>query len=266
MTGYLSYFKLQIKRNLQYKASAISGLTTQFFLGIIYVLIYSAFYKRTNVANFNIKELMCYVWLNQAFLMLIYIGIKDKEIITSIKNGEICYELTRPYDLYSFWYIKLITNRYASVILRCAPIIIFSLLLPKPFNLSIPYSIKSFILFIISMFMSSLLIVSINMIIMLIAFFTNEDKGITSIIDTIGGILSGFEVPLLLLPPVILKISNYLPFRYILDLPFRIYSGNIKNNEAIFLIKIQILWTILLIIMGRLIMKYVLKHVSNQGG
>ena len=51
---------------------------------------------------------------------------------------------------------------------------------------------------------------------MLIAFFTNEDKGITSIIDTIGGILSGFEVPLLLLPPVILKISNYLPFRYII--------------------------------------------------
>ena len=34
MTAYASYFKLQIKRNLQYKASAISGLTTQFFWGI----------------------------------------------------------------------------------------------------------------------------------------------------------------------------------------------------------------------------------------
>lgn len=266
MTSYASYFKLQIKRNLQYKASAISGLATQFFFGIINSLIYTSFYKRTSITNFSVEELMCYIWLNQAFLNLVYIGIRDREIINSIKNGEICYELTKPYDLYSFWFIKILSNRYVSTLLRCFTVLIFALLLPKPYKLSLPYSLKSFLLFLIILFLASILIVSINVIIMMITFFTNEEKGISSIINTLGGLLSGLEIPLLLLPPIVLKISNCLPFRYILDLPFRVYSGNIKYNEAIFSIKIQIFWIIFLILIGRKIMKYILRHVSNQGG
>ena len=93
-----------------------------------------------------------------------------------------------------------------------------------------------------------------------------KDKGISSIINTIGELLAGFVVPLPLLPNLIINLSEYLPFRLIGDLPFRIYSGNIAGNYAIKCIILQIIWVILLMIIGKLVMNKALKKVSIQGG
>lgn len=209
---------------------------------------------------------MCYVWLNQAFFYLILIAIKDEQILEQIKNGTVAYELCRPYDLYWWWYLKHLSKRYAGVLLRCFPVIILALFLPKPYNLSPPISIKAFILFIIALFLGSLLITSICMIINIITFFTYNDKGISSIIYTIGGLLSGIDIPLPLLPVTLLALTEYLPFRLISDLSQRVYSGNISITYGINSIILQIIWIIILVIIGRLLMKKALSKVSIQGG
>jgi len=209
---------------------------------------------------------MCYVWLNQAFFYLILIAIKDEQIIEQIKNGTVAYELCRPYDLYWWWYLKHLSKRYAGCLLRCFPVIILALLLPKPYNLSLPISILAFILFLIALFLGSLLITAICMIINIITFFTYNDKGISSIIYTVGGLLSGIDVPLPLLPILLLTLTEYLPFRLISDLAVRIYSGNININYGIKSIILQLIWILILIIIGRLLMKKALSKVSIQGG
>ena len=61
-------------------------------------------------------------------------------------------------------------------------------------------------------------------------------------------------------------VSEYLPFRLIGDLPFRIYSGNIDTIYALKSIGLQIIWIIALTILGHLIMKKALKKVCIQGG
>lgn len=209
---------------------------------------------------------MCYVWLNQAFFYLILIAIKDEQIIEQIKNGTVAYELCRPYDLYWWWYLKHLSKRYAGCLLRCFPVIILALLLPKPYNLSLPISILAFILFLLALFLGSLLITSICMLINIITFFTYNDKGISSIIYTIGNLLSGIDVPLPLLPAVVLTITEYLPFRLISDLAVRIYSGNINISYGIKSIILQLIWILILVIIGRLLMKKALSKVSIQGG
>ena len=209
---------------------------------------------------------MCYVWLNQAFFYLILIAVKDEQILEQIKNGTVAYELCRPYDLYWWWYLKHLSKRYAGCLLRCFPVIIVALLLPKPYNLSPPESPEAFILFIIALFLGSLLITSICMIINIITFFTYNDKGISSIIYTIGGLLSGIAIPLPLLPVTLLALTEYLPFRLISDLSQRVYSGNIQIAYGIKSIILQIIWIIILVIIGRLLMKKALSKVSIQGG
>ena len=68
------------------------------------------------------------------------------------------------------------------------------------------------------------------------------------------------------MPKLVQKISSYLPFRLISDLPFRVYSGNINISTAFTSIIAQILWLVFLIITGQLIMKGTLKKVCVQGG
>ena len=93
MKQYLSFFKLKFSIGLQYRAAALAGLSTQVFFGIIFVLIYTAFYD-SGIGNvgMTLSELTTYLWLNQAFLALIFIYHKDNEIINMIKKGDISYE------------------------------------------------------------------------------------------------------------------------------------------------------------------------------
>ena len=266
MKGYLGYFKTQLLSGLQYRSAALAGLSTQFFWGFLYCMVYQAFYSHASIDSINYRELICYVWLNQAFFSLIMIGIRDSEITNAIRNGTVAYELCRPYDLYSWWYIKLLAKRYANVLLRFLPVIVLAIVLPKPYNLTAPYSVGAFILFLLTLIFGSLIVVSVNIIIHIVAFFTMEDKGVGSIISTVGSFLSGIDIPLPLLPMIIIAVAEYLPFRLIGDLPFRIYSGNIGIGYAIKSLILQIIWVILLFIIGKLIMHRALKKVSIQGG
>ena len=266
MKPYLSYFKSELIVGLQYKEAALAGLSTQFFWGLLYAFVYQAFYSYANVYSINFKELMCYVWLNQAFYSLIILIARDNQIMDQIKNGTVAYELCRPYNLYWWWFLKNLSKRYSSCILRCLPVIVFASILPKPYNLAAPSSIYAFILFIIALLLGSILIIAMVMIVQIIGFFTYEDKGIASIFYIVGSLLSGLAIPLPLMPTIIIRFGEYLPFRLISDLSQRIYSGNINITYGLQSIGLQIVWIILLIMVGELLMKSALNKVSVQGG
>ena len=266
MIGYLSYFKSVLITRLQYKAAALAGLCTQFFWGFLYCMVYQAFYSHASIDSISFRELICYVWLNQAFFSLIYLRNRDPEIGNSIKEGTVAYELCRPYDLYWWWYLKLIAKKYGAMSLRFIPVLALAFLLPAPYNLTAPISLQAFLMFLVTLFLGSLIVIGINIIIHTIGFFTKEEKGISSIINTFGELIGGLAVPLPLLPNLIINISEYLPFRLIGDLPFRIYSGNITGNYAIKCIILQIIWIAILWIVGKLLMNKALKKVSIQGG
>lgn len=266
MIGYISYFKTQIVTNLQYKVAAIAGLCTQFFWGFLYVMIYQAFYSHADNSTINFPDLVTYVWLNQALFALIYIRMKDNDILNSIKTGTVAYELCRPYDLYNWWYIKMLAKKYAAVSLRFLPIIVVSLFLPAPYALGLPQSPLSFILFLVALILGSFVLVAILMIIQSVTFFTYHEGGISQILFLVAELLAGAFLPLPLMPDIVQKISYYLPFRLVGDLPFRIYSGNIAINDALMNVLFQGIWIVILILIGKCIMKFALKRVVIQGG
>ena len=267
MIGYLCYFKTKIINGLQYKSAAYAGILTQVFWGFLNIMLFVAFYSHvSNNVDISLKDLITYVWLNQAFLKLIYLRVNDAYMLDSIKNGTVAYELCRPYDLYFWWYIKFLADKYASVLLRFLPIIVMGFFLPEPYKLQLPVSFMSFILFIITLILGSFIICGILMIIQSISFFTTEGKGISDVIFIIGDLFTGSLLPLPLMPKIIQHIGLFLPFRLISDLPFRVYSGNIGINSAIECVGLQLIWIVVLIVLGELIMKKALKKVCIQGG
>lgn len=266
MKGYFSYFKRSLISGLQYRLAALSGLVTAYFWGFIFASIYINFYNNNSVSDINLQELISYVWLNQIFYSLLNLAGKDPFIMNSIKSGEVSYELVRPNHLYVWWYIKLLANKYSMMLLRMIPIAVVAFILPAPFNLGLPYSLESFLLFLVALFLGSLLVVSIGMLIITISFFSNEDKGISSFVIAFGSIFSGLIVPLPLLPKIFNDISDLLPFRYMNDTIFRIYSGNISVNDSIGQIFIQLGWIFILVFTGLLLMRKALTKVSVQGG
>lgn len=266
MKQYLVFFKLKFIIGLQYRMAALAGLVTQFFFGIVFILVYVSFYESNNSAPMKLDELITYLWLGQSFFALMFLYYKDNELLEMIKNGNIAYELCRPQNLYIKWFTKTISTKLASAFLRCFPVLIVSLLLPRPYNLSLPVSIESFLLFILSMIIGTFLVSAIATLYHIITFFTIDEKGVLGMLMVIADLFAGSIVPIPFLPNFLQMISKYLPFAYIFDLPYRIYSGNIGVNVALLNILIQFIWLIVIVFIGYILTNKALKRVVVQGG
>ena len=268
MRAYFNYFKLRLITNLQYRAAALAGISTQLFFGMVFLMVYIALYEsNTNTeVPMDLKSVITYLWLGQAFFAIIYPYIRDEELLNMIRNGNLAYELVRPQSFYLKYYIKMVCERMAAAMLRCSPVLIIAFLLPEPYNLTLPASFEAFILFVISILFSCLLITSMSLIMHLITMFTLNADGIIGIYSMVAEVFTGLLVPVPFLPAFMIKIGKYLPFRFIGDFSYRVYSGDISTSEGRMLIIGSILWTLLTIIIGYFLSKLALKKAVIQGG
>jgi len=267
MKSYLSYFKLKFTIGLQYRAAALAGISAQLFFGIVYILVYVAFYESdANSLPMPLSELTSYLWLCQAFFALVFLWYKDKDILNLIKTGNLAYELCRPQDVYFMWASKILGERLSATVLRFLPVIVIAALLPAPYNLNLAITIPRLLLFLITLVLSSFLMTALVLLYHIICLFTLDEKGIVNIFMVMADILSGLALPIPFFPEFFQNLTNLLPFRYISDFPFRFYVGNIPINEGVIGIGMQLLWLIILIIIGRILIKKALKKAVIQGG
>lgn len=267
MKTYLSYFKLKFITGLQYRASALAGISTQIFFGLVYIFVYIAFYEsNSGTIPMPLDKLVSFLWLNQAFFAIVYLWYKDKDIIKMIKTGNIAYELCRPQDVYLMWASKIMGERLSNAALRFLPVIIIACLLPKPYNLDLSITIPRLIIFLISFILSTFVMTFLILLYHIICLYTLDEKGIVNIFMVVSDILSGLSVPLPFFPNILQKIAYALPFRYVSDFPFQLYVGNISINNGLIGIGMQILWIIILVVIGRLLMSNALKKAVIQGG
>jgi len=267
MKTYFSVFRLRLINNLQYRAAALAGVATQFFWGMMHIMIYEAFYANAvSTPPMSLKQVVTYVWLQQAFLVFIALWVRDEEIFNLITSGNIAYELCRPCNIYGFWYAKLIAQRLSGAMLRCFPILILAFFFPEPYRMTLPPSAMSFFLFIISLLLGLMVVVSISMLIYISVFITMSPVGSMLIISTAGEFFSGMIIPIPLMPLWLQKVAYFLPFRLAADMPFRVYTGHIPPAQALTGMLIQLIWLGILVLTGNAFMKRIMKRIVVQGG
>lgn len=267
MRPYLTFFKIRFINGLQYRAAAYAGIATQFAWGFMTILMFSAFYK-SSPENFpmTFEKLSTYIWLQQSFLALFMAWLYDNEIFDSISKGNVAYELCRPTGLYEMWFVKSLAARVYRVVLRCAPILIVAGFLPGPYGISLPADLGSFFLFLISMVLGSLLMVSINMLIYISTFYTISPMGMQILSVSAFEIFSGVIIPIPFLPAKVQFIFNLLPFASTQNTPFLVYNGYLSGSPLYYALFLQVFWLLFFIASGKLLIKKALRRVVIQGG
>ena len=157
-------------------------------------------------------------------------------------------------------------NRVSKALLRCAPILVVALFLPKPYRLMLPQDPMTLFLFLLTMILGTLVTVAIGVIIYTSCCFTISAQGIRIFYASACELLSGQIVPLPFMPEVVQRVLKVLPFAAMQNVPFRIYSGDLSGRamaEAIFL---QIFWLIVLVGVGWRFAKLAEKKLVVQGG
>ncbi len=267
MSKYFSLFKIRMIYGLQYRAAALAGISTQFAWGFMEILAFSAFYKENAQAfPMEFSQVTTYLWLQQAFLALFMTWFLDNKIFSDITSGNIAYELVRPMDLYNRWFTQNIANRISKTALRCAPILIVAFVLPSPIGLGLPKSIWHFLFFMLALVLGSFVVIAFSMIVYILVFYTMSSTGVRIIFTILADFLAGGVVPIPFFPENIRKVVEWLPFAAMQNTPFRIYSGNITGINIFYSMVLQIFWIIMLVFVGKQMIKNALSKVIVQGG
>lgn len=264
---YFAVLKINLIMGLQYSVAAFTGIITQFAFGIFHIMIYKAFYDSAKTPpDMPFDKLVSYLWCIQAFLALITIWWQDNDLLQNIADGNIAYELNKPVGLYNYCFARICGKRIANVALRFLPVLIFAQLMPAPYNLTLPRNPVSVLLFIGSIFISLVLVVSISMFLYIITLKTLSPVAPRMIMSIVFDFFSGIVIPVPLMPEAFQKILFYLPFRYISDWQFQIFTENIGNTKAAEGLLIGAFWAVGLLWAGQLLMGRMQKSIVIQGG
>ena len=267
MKKYLSFFRIRFTAGLQYRAAAWAGIATQFAWGGMTILMFWAFYQNgDDHFPMAFSELSGYIWMQQAFLAMFMAWFFDQEIFESITSGSIAYELCRPCNIYSMWFTKNMAVRLSRTVLRCIPVLTFAAFLPEPFRISPPPGWASGLLFLASMLLGFLVLISFSMLIYISAFYTISSMGIRLLATSVTEFFAGAIIPIPFFPEALQPVLYALPFASMQSTPFLIYTGHVSGAKALHGIALQLIWLTALTVIGRALMRRALKKVIVQGG
>ena len=192
----------------------------------------------------------------------------DLDILEQCEKGDVAIELVKPIDLYSIWHARTIGRKLATTILRAVPILcICSIPILGEYALASPQNIQGFIFFVITLILSTLVLMAYLMLIYVYTMKYLSSKGVKTAFRLILETFSGAAIPIAFMPEIVVKILKLTPFFYMQNIPFNIYNGYITDYYEIFkIIIIQIIWLVLLTLLGRKLLRKQLKNVVVQGG
>jgi ABC-2 type transport system permease protein len=259
---YLAILSVRFRQLLQYRAAAIAGIGTQFFWGLIRMMIFIAFYENASSdVPMDLQTVIAYVWLGQAVILLVPFRF-DAELEQMIRSGSVAYEMLRPVDLYNFWYSRAIASRIAPTLMRCIPIIIVAGIAGWIYW----PGIASFTAGLACIAAALLIGSALGTIMTITMFWTISGRGISIMIAWIGFFASGMILPIPLFPEWAQVILNALPFRALIDLPFRMMLGHIPVSELPVILAQQLGWAVGLYLFGRWLLSRAVSKLVIQGG
>lgn len=263
-----AFFRIRFNEAIQYKMAAIAGVITQLAWGCMYIMLYSTFMENANSTGMSIHQMSTYMWLQQAFIAMMNIWRIDDDIFEDIRSGNVSMHLVKPIDIYNMWYARIFGKKLAMTILRAVPIFLIAAL---PFwgdySLMIQTNPIIISLSLISLILSVLLIMSYIMLMTSVVLITITEEGIRLLFQLTLEFFSGSAIPIDFMPQGFVNFIKLTPFYYMQNTSYNIYSGYYSDLKTIIIgIGIQILWIIILTLLGRKIVKNRLKKVVIQGG
>lgn len=235
-----------------------------FFAGRIIMLGFLVIFwhavSKSNSGIFDFKQLLSYFLITSAVrdLTLSNSTRFGRGVQKQIKNGEINNILIKPVKEIQFLLANFIGQEGIQFFYAASAFIAGFIIFP-PKNV---FNAVSFILF---LFLTFFISISINIFLAILGFYSPEASGIQNVANHIIRILCGTLIPLNYFPGTLKKIAMLSPFPALAFTPTYILQNQLSFVELSQLFAVGIFWAVFLIITSSLLWKKSLKKYEGVG-
>ncbi len=263
MRPYVAIFVARSRVLLRYRAAAAAGFATQVFWGLLRMMLFGAFMaSAAGPQPMTGPELTGYIWLAQALLVILPWNT-EPEVGASLRTGSVAYELTRPLGLWNHWFARHVAWRCAPGLWRCVPMMILAWALGW---LPLPASPAAGVAFGFSVIAAILLGAAISTLMAVSLFWTVAGEGVILLMSGVVMLASGLAVPIPLFPERFQELLAWLPFRGLMDTPYRLYLGHAPVGDAPMMLAHQLGWAGAIAVAGWWLTGRGLKRLAVHGG
>jgi ABC-2 type transport system permease protein len=260
------YYEIALRsfrRATTYRSAYIAGMLTNAFFGALRSFVYIAIYAAGgSVEGFTLQQLISYTWITQSLISIGAGWIISRELMTSIKSGDVVTDLSRPWSFYGYWLSQSLGERCFNLLLRGSLTYLIGVLY---FRAYIPSPTEG-LGFAAAISLALLLSFAFSFIINLTAFWLIDNSGLTMIANVMLSFFSGFLLPLALFPAPLAAVARALPFQAITALPAQIFLGQISGAALGRALLLQAFWVAALVGIGLLMLRSAVRKVVIQGG
>ena len=250
MRAYIEFGRKRFLNNMVYRFDYIMGivntLLTFFIFNCIYKALYGAAVEIGGITFSMVStNFILSLGLSNAF------QFDDEFVMHKLKDGSIVNEFIKPVNFKLRILAENLGDSFFRICFNFIPALIITLIFT---NIEKPAGIEGLILLYISF------------IVQMLAFWLFSVWSISTIKKVVINVLSGSMVPLWFMPDNIMKIISYTPLDSIYFTPIKLYLGQMQSSEIVFNFSRQLLWIVVLYLIGAILWKFGQKKLIVQGG
>lgn len=265
---YLPFALNEIKRQMAYKGAFYLFLFTQMFSSFIAFYLWMAIYKSSEsgtLGGMTQQEMVVYVFISFITSQMVMVSISD-QISNDVVKGTVVMNLIKPMDY-----------RTSLLSVACGQMV-YRFFVPSLFILGGLEAYRYFGMgvrnvawwelaaYLLSCVLSMFVYVLFDFCFGMIAFFTSYIFGLQLVKSAILSFLTGQLIPLSFFPNTVQNVCSFLPFSSMVYTPTMIYLGRYTEKALVLVLGKQILWVVLLYLLGSIIWRQVTKRLVVLGG
>jgi ABC-2 type transport system permease protein len=254
---------LSLKQEMTYRTAMVAGMATNLFFGLLRAMVLVALYNgRAEVNGLSLEAAITFVGLSQGLIIFLRV-FGSYDLLQTVYSGDIGSDLLKPTSLFKFWLAKDVGRALYNLITRG---ILFMFLFSILYRLILPNRLDQWFFFLLSICISWLATFSWRFLVNLSALWTPDARGVARMAFGLSQLLSGFILPLRLMPDWFYRFCYLTPFPSMLNTPIEIYLGTLSGLDMALALLSQVSWFFILTAFCVVIMRAGLRRLVVQGG
>lgn len=266
MRVYYQFAKNTFQTLITYRLQTFLSFVSSVMAIFVQISIWTALYRGNVAAGGTVDAVSLSDMLTYVILSTVVSVFTQSRVIYTIssrvRTGEIAMDLIKPISFFKYVFSLNTGQNAFGAVFRALPLILIFVPL---YRISVPDA-GHFIVFVLSIFNAMLIRYLITYALGLTGFWAVKIWHLEFLFSIMMEIFAGSVVPLWFFPAFFVRVSDFLPFKFIHFVPLSIYLQKLTLWESLLSLIYQLLWIGALFALSRLIWARGVKKLVLQGG